>query len=264
VSIIDLEAVRRAAAWCRLVGQGDAIVDYHATIGSTNKRAFALADENAPEGSIVVAGSQTAGVGRLGKSWTSPPGGLYLSLILRPDVAMLRRLPVTLMGGLAVAEAIEATTQLTAELKWPNDVYVSGKKVAGILGELKRDVLVLGIGINIGEPEGGFPDDIKETAASLASLAEDQAPDPEAVLAELLKRFEDHYQSVRAGGGVGILSSASARMPMLGKPMRITLPNRTVTGIASGLNQTGGLVVELEDGTRDVFVAGEVEAVRPK
>lgn len=257
---LDLEAVHRAAAWCSLVGQGDAVVEYHESTGSTNDRAFELANEDAPEGSIVVAGRQEAGRGRLGKTWASPSGGLYVSILLRPDTAMLRRLPVTLLGGVAVAEAIEETTPLTTELKWPNDVHIDGKKVAGILGELKRDVLVLGIGINIVEPKGGLEGDAKDSAAFLS-------PDPpkaEAVLAELLKRFEDHYQSVRAGGGVGILSSASARMPMLGKKIRIALANRTLTGIASGLTQTGALVVELEDGTRDVFVAGEVEEVRRK
>ena len=267
-SPLDLEAVERAAAWCTFIGKAEAVVEFHDALESTSQRAGELAREGAPEGSLVVAAQQAAGRGRLGKKWSSPSGGLYLTVILRPDQAMLRRLPVTLLGGLAVAEAIDATTELHAELKWPNDVYLGNRKVAGVLGELSRDpsskdsVLLLGIGVNVAEPADGFDAEIAETAASLASG--DETATPEAVLAEVLKRFEEHYQSVKAGGGVGILASASARMPMLGKPVRLRLPERTLTGIASGLTQTGALVLELEDGTRDVFVAGEVEEVRPK
>ncbi len=265
-SPLDLEAVQRAAAWCTFIGKDTAIVEFHSTLDSTNQRAGELAREGAAEGSLVVAAQQQSGRGRLGKTWNSPVGGLYLTVILRPDQAMLRRLPVTLLGGLAVAEAIDATTELHAELKWPNDIYVGDKKVAGVLGELSRDakgsVLLLGIGVNIAQPADGFGDELKETATSLAGNGETTSA--ESVLSEVLKRFEEHYQSVKAGGGVGILSSASARMPMLGKPVRLRLPERTLTGTASGLTQTGALVLELDDGTRDVFVAGEVEEVRPK
>lgn len=261
---LDLDAVRAAASKCAFVGVKYAVIEYHDSIGSTNDRAAVLAAEGVPEGSIVVAGAQEEGRGRLGKSWSSPTGGLYLSIVLRPDQAMLRRLPVTLLGGLAVAEAIDACTDLEAQLKWPNDVYVGGKKVAGILGELSRDEgvqrLVLGIGVNVGAVD--LPEELSDTATSLAAHGE--APPLNEFLSQLLIRFEDHYTSVQRGGGVGILTSASARMPMLGTAVRINLPDRSLTGIASGLNQTGGLILELEDGTRDVFVAGEVEEVRPK
>jgi BirA family biotin operon repressor/biotin-[acetyl-CoA-carboxylase] ligase len=261
---LDLAGVRLAAADCRLIGGSDVVVEHHASIDSTSQRLRDLVQHAAPpEGSLVVAAEQTAGRGRLGRTWTSPPGGLYLSLLLRPEQAMLRRLPATLLGAVAVAEAIEMTTDLRPELKWPNDVLVDGKKVAGILGELTRDeggsVLILGLGVNVASPVAALPDDVRNTATSLA--AHGAPPALADLLRPLLTRFEEHYLTVRRGGGVSILSSASARMPMLGREVKLTLPERTVVGIASGLNQTGGLVVE-HSGQREVFVAGEVEEVR--
>jgi BirA family biotin operon repressor/biotin-[acetyl-CoA-carboxylase] ligase len=120
---------------------------------------------------------------------------------------------------------------------------------------------VLGIGVNVSTPLAELPEELRETATSIAAASE-TTPTLGELLRSLLTRFEEHYLMVRRGGGVSILSSASARMPMLGKQIRVRLPERSVTGVASGLNQTGGLVVEMEDARREVFVAGEVEEVR--
>ncbi len=264
---LDEAAVRQAVAGRGLVGANDAPLELHARIGSTNDRAAELAAAGAPEGTLVVAREQDAGRGRHGRVWASPPGGLYFSLVLRPDDAMLRRLPVTLLGGLAAAEAIEEVTGLRAELKWPNDVMLDGRKVAGILGEMTRDDagprIVLGVGINAATPPEALGAELAGVAASLAELA--SGPDPAALLAAFVRHFEGHYLSVRRGGGATILAVACARMPLLGKPVRVRLTaDQQVTGIASGLNATGGLVLEREDGTRTVVVAGEVEGMGPK
>src|SRR5690606_35416900 len=233
----------------------------------TNDRAAELAAAGAPEGTLVVAREQDAGRGRHGRVWASPPGGLYFSLVLRPADPMPRRLPVALLGGLAAAEAIEEVTGLRAELKWPNDVMLDGRKVAGILGEMTRDEagprIVLGVGINAAPPPEALGAELAGVAASLAELA--SGPDPAALLAAFLRHFEGHYASVRRGGGATILAVACARMPLLGKPVRVRLAaDQQLTGIASGLNATGGLVLEREDGTRTVVVAGEVEGMGPK
>lgn len=241
-------------------------------VASTNDRAAAMAAEGAPEGSLVVAGRQTGGRGRLGRGWASPEGGLYLSLVLRPDEAMLRRLPATLLAGVAVAEAADRfLTGVRADLKWPNDVHVGGKKLAGILGELSKDarghVLVLGVGINVATELSALPEDVRGLATSLAHLRGGSAAPAHAdVLVAFLERFTAHWLSVKRGGGATILAMASGRMPLLGKPIRVRLPGRVLEGVASGLNATGGLVVEVrgEDGQprRETVLAGEVEEVR--
>jgi len=273
---LDERSVRRATEGLRLIGQAEALVEFHPALESTNDRLQTLADEGAGEGTLVVAGRQEQGRGRRGRAWSSPAGGLYLSLLLRPDDAMLRRLPVTLLGGLAAAEAIEAACGLRPELKWPNDVMLGGRKVAGILGELARDGagqrLVLGVGMNVTTREGDLPTELHEVATSLAieqgaggPLTEAPAEEAlETVLRGFLARFEEHYLAVRRGGGATILSVAWSRMPHLGKPIRVRMGGEVITGIASGLNATGGLVLERENGQRQVIVAGEVEEVRPK
>lgn len=287
MSTLDRAAVVRATSGRRLCGHPDAVIEVHEELTSTNDRAAALGREGAPEGSLVVALRQTAGRGRHGRVWSSPPGGLYVSLVLRPDDAMIRRLPATLLAGLAVAEAIDATATtgaktkfVRADLKWPNDVHMGGRKVAGILGELTREAkgarragdlgspqetpgnqLVLGLGINVSTDPAALPAELQGIATSVA-VARGEAPDPVALLASVLERFEEHYESVRRGGGATILSSASSRMPVLGKGVRVRLVDRVLEGKAAGLNATGGLIVETAAGQRETVVAGEVEEVR--
>lgn len=272
MSTLDRAAVVRAAAGSRLCGHPDAVIEVHEELGSTNDRAAALGREGAPEGSLVVALRQTAGRGRHGRVWSSPPGGLYASLVLRPDDAMIRRLPATLLAGLAVAEAIDATATtgprtkfVRADLKWPNDVHMGGKKVSGVLGELTRDakgaLLVLGLGVNVSTDPAALPDELQAIATSVAA-ARGEAPDVVALLRAVLERFEEHYEAVRRGGGATILSSASSRMPVLGKGVRVRLVDRVLEGRAAGLNATGGLIVETAEGQRETVVAGEVEEVR--
>lgn len=262
---LDRAAVLQATAGLRLEGAGR-VVEVHDELPSTNDRAAALASDGAPEGALVVALRQTAGRGRHGRAWASPPGGLYFSLVLRPDDAMLRRLPATLLAGLAVAEAIDqvAPGEPRAELKWPNDVHLGGRKVSGILGELSRDragaVLVLGIGVNVATDPAALPAELRDVATSVGAVR-GQAPDAGALLGAILARFGEHYGLVRDGGGATILAAASARMPLLGKLVRVRLVDRVLEGTAAGLNATGGLVVDV-GGRRETVVAGEVEEVR--
>jgi len=244
-------------------------IEVHASIGSTNDRVKELAAEGASEGSMVVSLAQEAGRGRRGRTWSSPSGGLYFSLLLRPDDAMLRRLPVTLLGGLAAVQTLEEH-DVPATLKWPNDVHVKGRKVAGILGEMDRDEaghrLVLGVGINVETDLSALPEEVADLATSVAAARGGEAPAPEVLLQGFLEHFFGHYGAIQRGGGATILAMASARMPLLGQPITVRLsPEKRVSGIASGLSATGGLVLEHENGQRrEVLLAGEVEEVRAK
>lgn len=266
------EAKARAAHEAALASARFAVsgpqIEVHASIGSTNDRVKELAAEGAPEGSMVVSLAQEAGRGRRGRTWSSPSGGLYFSLLLRPDDAMLRRLPVTLLGGLAAVQTLEEH-DVPATLKWPNDVHVRGRKVAGILGEMDRDDaghrLVLGVGINVETDLSALPEEVADLATSVAAAC-GEAPAPEVLLQGFLEHFFGHYGAIRRGGGATILAMASARMPLLGQPITVRLsPEKRVSGIASGLSATGGLVLEHENGQRrEVLLAGEVEEVRAK
>jgi BirA family biotin operon repressor/biotin-[acetyl-CoA-carboxylase] ligase len=179
---------------------------------------------------------------------------------------MLRRAPLTLLGGLAASEALDAVGRVATSLKWPNDVVLSRKKIAGVLAELTKErgesVLVLGVGMNVDTPLESFPDDVRKIATSLRE--EKRAPvSLEETLRLFLGLLEGHYKTVKDGGGALVLSRAADRMPMLGTRVRVKLPDRTLEGKATGLNATGALVLELDQNKREVVFAGDVEEVRP-
>ena len=262
--VLEEEAIREALAERTLVGAGSATIEVHPLLGSTNDRARELADAGAAAGSLVVARRQEAGRGRLGRAWASPAGGLYASILLRPDDSLLRLIPITLLAGLAVAEAIDAATGLRTDLKWPNDVQIGGRKVAGVLGELHRangrNALVLGVGINVTGDPAELPEEVQATATSVAEHA--PAPDFAALLGRVAERFEVHYEAVQRGGAGAILAAVSARMTLLGEPCRVRVADRVIVGKATGLDATGALLLELADGTTEVILAGEAERLR--
>ncbi|MEZ0230503.1 MAG: biotin--[acetyl-CoA-carboxylase] ligase, partial [Planctomycetota bacterium] len=163
---LDAAAVERAAA-----SRFGKKFELHPELPSTNDRARELAAQGAPEGTLVVALRQTGGRGRLGRSWASPVGGLYLSLVLRPDKGMLERASLALVAGLAASEALDAAGRTATSLKWPNDVLLDGKKIGGLLAEVTRErneaVVVLGVGLNVDTPADAFPPEVRGIATSL-------------------------------------------------------------------------------------------------
>lgn len=268
-TLLDEGALTAARTWC-----AGAPVEVHEQIGSTNDRVAELAAGGAPEGTLVVARVQTAGRGRRGKTWASPAGGLYFSLLLRPREESLRSgLPATLVAGLALCEALESLTpaEVRPQLKWPNDVLIEGKKVSGILGEMSRDdrgpALVLGLGINVGAAV--LP---AELAASATQLPEVGAtPSPEEVLGAFFERFGPLWSRLDGNSQAdsdpsareAFLRAAAERMPSLGGPVRLHLPNAVVEGTFRRLSPSGGLVLE-RDGVEKTYLAGEVQAARPQ
>jgi BirA family biotin operon repressor/biotin-[acetyl-CoA-carboxylase] ligase len=259
--MLDRAALERAAA--RVLGKSS---ELHEQLASTNDRARELAAKGSPEGTLVVALEQTGGKGRLGRTWASPRGGLYLSLVLRPDEGMLKRASVSLMAGLAASEALDLVGRTATALKWPNDILLDGKKIGGVLAEITRErndtVVVLGVGLNVDTPAESFPKEVRSIATSLRA-SKGKSASLEETLRHFLAHFEGHYESVRKGGGALLLSRAADRMSMLGSRVRVKLADRAIEGKASGLNATGALVVELDSGGREIVYAGDVEELRP-
>lgn len=227
-------------------------------IGSTNDVAVRLAERGAPEGSVIAANAQVAGRGRLGRVWASPPGaGLYVSVVLRPQrpTSLL-----TIAAGVAVATGVEAATGLTVELKWPNDVYVGRRKLAGILAEGGTSVsrgpfVVVGVGINI-QP-AAFPPDL---AANVTSLEGElgRPVDRGLVLAECLAGLHERYTALQTGDGREILAAWRARAGMfLGRAVEWDDSGAVSRGTAADIAADGGLVVDTERGRRSV-TSGEV------
>jgi BirA family biotin operon repressor/biotin-[acetyl-CoA-carboxylase] ligase len=245
---------------------------YFDVIGSTNSEALDWSREGAPHGALVVTDHQTEGRGRQGRGWFSEPGtGLQLSLILRPV------LPLDVFGlvstalGVACAEAIEELTPLKVALKWPNDVTVGGRKLAGILVETRVagheiDVAVAGLGINVSAP-AQWPAGLAESTTTIATELEAVGADPHLdrsrLLAELLEKIESVYPLAETGrGAVEIIRRATSRSQVLGQEVIVhRAAGDTLRGIATRLLPSGALEVAA-GGEHLSLQAGEVQHLR--
>ena len=232
---------------------------WFAEVTSTNDVAAMLAETGAAEGTVVSAEAQTAGRGRLGRVWISPPmAGLYVSLLLRPPVHVAQL--VTIAAGAAVSEGIEAATGLNTGVKWPNDVHVSGRKVAGILAEAGTSGdggqhVVLGFGINV--MPAAYPPDIARRATSVEGELGRQV-DRGAVLSECLAAFATHYECLRAHEHPQVLDAWRRRASTsLGRPVEWDANGSLHRGFAEDLDERGALLVRTDRGVERV-ISGEV------
>lgn len=234
----------------------------HEEVTSTNTLAWAWAGEGAAEGSVVVAEHQTAGRGRLGRTWEAGPGlNLTFSVVLRPGLAPERLGLVTLAAGVAVAEAVAAfAAPVVPAIKWPNDVLLEGRKCCGILLESsvqpEATTLILGVGLNVNQD--AFPPLLAAKATSLL-LATGRHVPRAPLLAALLERLEAAYDALCAGGHAALRRTYTARLAGLGQPVtfRFAEGSGLIHGTLDGITDTGALVLRTEAGTR-TFVAGEI------
>ncbi|MDB4968693.1 MAG: BirA bifunctional protein [Myxococcales bacterium] len=228
--------------------------------GSTNDEAAAWARAGAPAGAVVVADEQTKGRGRLGRKWHSPPGeSLYLSVVLRPPLPPHRVPPVTLAAGVAVAETLLAF-EVTPSLKWPNDVQLDGKKVAGILTEMSADIdrvhqLIVGIGVNLNARV--FPEEIAAIATSVARVRGSTVGRAEfaGVLCARLERWVTQFV---AEGAAPVVAAWKQHARFFGARVKVTSGRDRFEGVAEDLEDDGALRVRLDDGRAVRVVAGEV------
>jgi BirA family biotin operon repressor/biotin-[acetyl-CoA-carboxylase] ligase len=263
---LDRPPLREIALRKALLRPGGFVSDLRvvASTGSTNADLAALARQGAPAGTVLVAEHQTSGRGRLDRRWTAPPrSALTFSVLLRPrDVPPTRWPWLPLLVGCAVVEAVRLTTKQDAKLKWPNDVLLNGKKLAGILVERSDEAAIVGIGLNVSLRAEELPTD---TATSLTAEAGDEAEiDRDPLLRAILRALgalTEAWQDA-AGDPVGLRESYKARCATLGRRVRILLPDRTVEGKATDVDTDGRLVVELDNGDKKEFGAGDVVHVR--
>jgi len=240
-------------------------VEHYAEVQSTNDLALARAAGGAPAGTVIVADAQHAGRGRFGRLWHSPPdAGLYLSAVLRAESWAETLSLVTMAAGVAVVKGLRAATGLEAELKWPNDVVIGRpwRKIAGILSEtvssVQVDAVVVGIGINL--RAGAFPPELRDRASAL-EVELGRPVDRATCLVEVLVALADASLRLAAGdrawvttewrqyGGAG-LRNASVNWHD-GQQVR--------RGIATGIDESGALIIETGPGTRERIIAGEVK-----
>ena len=254
------EAIARARP--RLGRLGSTLL-YFPTIGSTNDIALsrhAKASAERPEGLVVVADEQTAGRGRRGHAWFSPPGsGLYVSVVLAPATARVDPLRATMLltlaAGVALAEGIDAATGLPVSLKWPNDLLVSRRKVAGILAEAADRHVVVGYGINVAS--AAFPPELRDRATALESEL-GRLVDRHHVLVETLAALSRRYEDLLDGRFDAILD-AWRRLAPAASGARVTWTTMagTHSGVTAGIDDQGALLVQVGDRVERI-VSGEI------
>lgn len=239
-------------------------IHYFHTLDSTNSRAYELANRGAEEGEVVIAESQTKGKGRLGRNWYSPPNlNLYLSVILRPPIPPHQAPLITLMAAVATAEAIGNYPGLRPMIKWPNDLLLNGRKVAGLLNEIKSetdriDFVILGIGVNLNIVGRMFPKEIRAIATSLKEET-GQPVSRKIFLASLLQELEKWYAVFIKRGGAVILQSWREWAQIKGRHVKMTSFGETIEGIAIDVDSDGALMIETGRGERKKVVAGDIE-----
>lgn len=239
-------------------------VSYHASVPTTQAIAHKMAEAGAPEGHVVVADEQTGGRGRLGRSWHSAFGtSLSMSLVLRPQLEPQRIPQLTLVAAIAVTRAIEEVTQLKADIKWPNDILMNGKKLVGILTEMHSEpglakVVIIGIGMNINQSEDELSHDGRNQATSL--LVEGKQEINRAKLAaQVLSELEKLYDLYLKNGFAELKLMWEARSISIGKQLKAQTINGTVIGLSKGITSDGALLLEDDLGVTHTLYSADIE-----
>lgn len=234
---------------------------------STNADAFRLAEDGAAEGTTVIADGQSGGRGRRGRTWSSPAGvNLYCSVVLRPQIMPHEAPQLTFLSAVAVARAIESTTALKPEIKWPNDVLVNGSKVAGLLNEMSAETdginfVILGIGVNLNMVAGQFPPDLRAPATSLL-LQQGRPVSRVRFAACMLAALDRLYGDFLAHGFGPVREEWQRRCNAAGREVVVSEGgNELARGMFAGIDGDGALLLRLPDGVEERILSGDVRVV---
>lgn len=272
MSAADLDVLRRFGRGLRTRAFGRSC-EVHESVGSTNDLALDRLGAGAPHGHLVVADAQTGGRGRRGRAWHSPAGlAIHASLVLRGDRALAAPTALVAAVGLGIAEGLEAAAAVHVGIKWPNDLWIGGRKVAGILVEARgfradAPAFVAGFGINVNASLGDFPDDLRATATSLVLGASPPGAgqlDRGEVLRAVLEALEPRVDRVLAGGpDPSLHEEYRARSVLLGRRVELLDAGEPLRGTVADLSATDGLLLRADDGTCRHVPAEHVRDVRP-
>lgn len=246
---------------------GKAILSYK-KIDSTNDSAYALAEKGIAEGTVVIAEEQTKGKGRHGRSWESPPkSGVYMSCIIRPLLAPNEIARITLLAAVAVAKAVRRFTGLEAMIKWPNDILINGRKVCGILTEMKAEqdsvgFIILGIGVNINTPISCLPKGGSSLKEELHRSGKNEDLSRVEFVKKMLESLEEEYSRLRIKGFKPIIDEYRSMSALPGSKIKVLLRNRTIEGEAHDIDSDGSLMVRLDSGVLEKVSSGDVVMLR--
>lgn len=246
------------------------VLHYHDEVDSTNTVLFRLAEKGASEGTVVIADKQTSGRGRLGRKWISPPGvNLYISLLFRPRIPARESPLLTFLASVALVEAIKKTGAENPCIKWPNDVQLDGRKVAGVLTEMKprgnsAEFVVVGLGVNINMTRAEINSEMREASRTATSIKERLGKDIDRAkfASDLLLEIESWYRTFDKRGKSSILKEWTDRWGGRDRRVRVdTEQNDKFEGTAVGIDGDGHLLVRKDDGSIIKVIAGDVTVI---
>lgn len=239
-------------------------IHYEESVESTQKIAHRLAHEDVPEGTTIIAEEQLSGRGRMERKWHSPKyTGIWMSLILRPNIPLIKAPQLTLLTAVAVVQAIEEITGLIPEIKWPNDILMNGKKVTGILTELQAEAdrihsVIIGIGINVNQKKDDFPEELQETASSL--LIEKGEPISRAELIKsIFIHIEKWYGLYLEKGFSSLKLLWESYAVSIGKHLKARTLTEVIEGKALGITEDGVLLLEDNNGVIRHIYSADIE-----
>lgn len=236
-------------------------IHYFKEVDSTNEVAKYLAEEGAEEGVAVIAETQNRGKASRGKTWISPPGGVWMTIILRPDIPPSKAPQLTLVTGVAVAETLKKECKLDVSIKWPNDILIGKKKVCGILTEVSANMdrvnyIVVGIGIDMNVDVSQFLSELEKGATSLKNELDTEI-NGALLVQRFLLEFEKVYKKFKEDRFPELLNDWRALSSTIGTNVEVRTRGKTVRGEAVGINKDGVLILELEDGSLRKMISGE-------
>lgn len=245
----------------RFIGQN---IHYEESVESTQKIAHRLAYEDVSEGTVIIAEEQLSGRGRMDRKWHSPKyTGIWMSLILRPNIPLPKAPQLTLLAAVAIVQAIEGLTELSPEIKWPNDILISGKKVTGILTELQAEAdrinsIIIGIGMNVNQVEEDFPVELKKIATSLR-IEQGKEISRAAMVREIFNNMEKLYNLYLAEGFLPIKLLWESYAISVGREITARTLMQTIVGKALGITDEGVLMIEDKQGVTHHVYSADIE-----
>lgn len=271
--ILTIEGIKNCLA-TSFIGTDIYLFD---AIDSTNDHAHKLAKEGAKEGTVVLSESQSKGKGRLGRTWFSPSGtNIYLSVILRPQMPTSQITLLTFAAAIAVAKAIRDVTGLDADIKWPNDILIKGKKVAGILSEMKTDknpplppftkggvgglsvkFSIIGIGINVNLDKKDIPLELIDKATSI-KIESNSAIDRKNLICRVLENLEKWYNLFERNEANDIIKEWKSLAITIGRDVKVQSGNSFVEGRAVDIDENGALLIKDRNGVIQKVLSGDV------
>ncbi|MGG3469626.1 biotin--[acetyl-CoA-carboxylase] ligase [Neobacillus pocheonensis] len=239
-------------------------IHYEESVESTQKIAHRFASEEVPEGTVIIAEEQRSGKGRMNRKWHSPKyTGIWMSLILRPNIPLTKAPQLTLLTAVAIVQAIEEVTGLTPEIKWPNDILINGKKITGILTELQAEAdrihsIIVGMGINVNQKKEDFPNEIQDTASSLF-IEKGETISRASLIRSIFKQFEKLYLLYLEQGFLPIKLLWESYAVSIGKILKARTLTSVIEGKALGITEDGVLLLEDNSGTIHHVYSADIE-----